>query len=140
MSHHLIPHSDLRQKTQKYVHSLWQAEWSLQTSNKLFEIRPNLSDALPGTTSGRKAETVLCRLHTGHSHYTHSYLLRGEEPPHCIPCNKPISIKHVLLDCWDLYDVRRKYFTATSIRLLFRDVPPDKIFRFLHEVNLLSKL
>ena len=136
----LIPHSDLKPKVSKYVNNLWQEEWSGQSSNKLFEIRPDLHAYLPSSTSGRKEESVLCRLHTGHTHLTHSYLLKGEDPPWCVGCHAPLTVRHILIDCWDLYDVRRKHFTAESMKVLFRDVPPGAIFDFLREVNLFQRL
>ena len=38
--------------------------------------------------TNRKEETVMARLHIGHSFITHSFLLKGEEPPMCIGCDK----------------------------------------------------
>ena len=47
------------------------------------------------TKISRKEEIILSRLRTGHSHITHSYLLKKEEAPYCIPCQKPYTIKHI---------------------------------------------
>ena len=131
-----VPHTDLKPKVQTYTKNLWQEDWNAQNENKLYQIRPDLKESLCCRTHSRKEESVLCRLHTGHSFYTHSYILKGNEPPWCIPCDVPITLKHILLDCWDLYDIRRKHFTADSIKVLFRDVPPDDIFAFLREINI----
>ena len=35
----------------------------------------------------RKEETVLARIHIGHTHLTHGYSLRSEEPPFCVSCD-----------------------------------------------------
>ena len=46
----------------------------------------------------------------GHTYFTHSYLLKGEDMPWCIPCHCPDTVKHILLDCIDLRDTRIKYY------------------------------
>lgn len=135
-----IPYTDLKPKVNSYVKSLWQKEWEDKPDNKLFQIRPKLDDHLLTASKNRKEETVLCRLHTGHSHLTHSYLLKGEEAPWCIGCHERLTLKHILIDCWEVFEIRNKYFTADSMRILFRDVPPDEIFGFLREINIFYKI
>ena len=44
-------------------------------SNKLHGILPKLSDKLLTFCNTRKEDTVLNRLHIGHSFFTHSFLL-----------------------------------------------------------------
>lgn len=46
----------------------------------------------PGTN--RIEETVISRLHIGHSYVTQSFLLKGEEPPVSIPCDELLTIEH----------------------------------------------
>nr|KAG5697965.1 hypothetical protein BaRGS_030278 [Batillaria attramentaria] len=53
---------------------------------------------------------------------------------------KEIPTKKVKVFPNNLTEVRQKYFTAESMELLFRNVPPDKIFGFLREVNLFHKI
>ena len=62
------------------------------------------------------ATTVISRLHIGHSYVTHSFLLKGEEPPVGIPCDELLTIEHMLLFCSDVIDIREWYFTARSLR------------------------
>ena len=52
------------------------------------------------------------RLRIGNSHIMHSYLLKGEEEPQCIPCNVPLTINHILVDCEDLAPTRKKVFSC----------------------------
>ena len=47
----------------------------------------------------RREETALSRLHIGHSHVTHLFLLKGEEPPSRVSCDEPLSLEHTLLSC-----------------------------------------
>nr|KAG5694982.1 hypothetical protein BaRGS_024165 [Batillaria attramentaria] len=49
---------------------------------------------------------------------------------------QPRWVPAVVKKSTDLTEARQKYFTAESMELLFRNVPPDKIFGFLREVNL----
>lgn len=135
-----VPFKDLYPKVKKYVGKVWQEEWNNQRDNKLFQIRPDLDQHLPSVSKNRKEESVMCRLHTGHSYITHSHLLRREEAPKCIACDNTFNIKHVLIDCVNLHNTRLKYYSADSLKTLFRDVPPWKIFNFLKEINVYNKI
>ena len=65
---------------------------------------------------------------SGHSFLTHSFLLKGEEPPMCIGCDKRLPIEHILLTCSDFIEIRESHFTAKSLRMLFKDISHEKIF------------
>ena len=71
---------------------------------------------------------MIGRLHIGHSFLTHSFLLKGEEPPVCIGCDKRLTIEHILLTCSDFIETRESHFTAQSLPMLFPDILPEKIF------------
>ena len=71
---------------------------------------------------------------------THSYLLKGEQPPECIPCNSILSVKHLLIECTDLAPYRDKYFHFDSLKALFDTVKLESLFEFLKEVNLFKKI
>ena len=135
-----IPYSDCRRKVNQYIQDCWQLQWNIQTDNKLHSIKPQLSDTLQHTVKNRREESVLCRLHIGHSFLSHSYLLKRESPPECIPCNERLTIRHLLLDCVDTQEIRTKYYTASSLQVLFRNIPPDKIFQFLREIHVFHLL
>ena len=133
-------YSDFKPSVYKYITKMWQEHWDTQPSNKLHSIVPNLNECISRCRKNRREEVVLCRLHIGHSYFTHSYLLKDEEAPFCFACNEPNTLKHILLTCSDLIQVRRKYFSAESMELLFRNVPPDSIFNFLREVNIYHQI
>ena len=84
----------------------------------------------------RKEETVMARLHIGHSFLTHSFLLKGEEPPMCIGCDKRLTIEHILPTCSDFIEIRESNFTAKSLRVLSKYISPEKIFNFLKAINI----
>ena len=81
----------------------------------------------------------MARLHIGHDFITHSFLLKGEEPPMCIGYDKRLTIEHVLLTCSDFIELRESHFTAKSLRMLFQDISPEKIFNIMKEINVFGK-
>ena len=77
----LMPFSDLRPWTARYIHHVWQKEWdeAVIVTNKLHEILPTLSDKLLSFCKTRKEDTLLNVLHIGHSYLTHSCLLEKKK-------------------------------------------------------------
>ena len=111
------------------------------SSRKINYIRfPVLKECIFCPRTNRKEETVMARLHIGHSFLTQSFLLKGEEPPLCIGCDKRLTIVHILLTCSDFIEIRGSHFTAKSLRMLFKDISPEKIFNFLKEINIFGNL
>ena len=51
---------------------------------------------------------------------THSFILRKEEAPVCVACNVVLTVKHILIECADLLETRKKYFEEKSMYSLFR--------------------
>ena len=137
----LMPFSDLKPLTAKYVYQVWQKEWDETglVSNKFYEILPKLPDKLLSFCNTRRENTVLNRLNIGHSYSTHSFILRKEEAPVCIACNAVITVTHILIECADLLEIRKKYFEEKFVYSLFRNVIPDIIFDFMREIGIFTK-
>ena len=57
----LIPFSDLKSRTNKYILELWQSEWDEFPENKLHKIFPVLKECLVCLRTNRKEETVIAR-------------------------------------------------------------------------------
>ena len=108
----LIPFSDLKPRTNKYILELWQSEWDEFPDNKLHKLFPVLKECVICPRTNRKEETVMARLHIGHSFIIHSFLLKGEEPTMCIGCDKRLTMEHILLTCSDFIEIRERHFTA----------------------------
>ena len=87
-----------------------------------------LKECIVCPRTNRKEETVMARLHIGDSFITHSFLLKGEKPPMWIGCDKCLTIEHIFLTCSDFIEIRESHFTAKSLRMLFKDISPEKIF------------
>ena len=124
MTADLMPFSDLKPLTAKYVYQVWQKEWNeiVLVSNKFHAILPKLPDKLLSFCITRKENTVLNRLHIGHSYLTYSFILRKEEDPVCVACNAVITVKHILIECADSLEIRKKYFEEKSLYSLFRNL------------------
>ena len=65
-----------------------------------------MDDPIPFHGRCRSEETILCRLHVGHTFQTHFYLLKGEEPSVCVPFNEVLSVEHIFTTCMDLHKYR----------------------------------
>ena len=117
---------------------LLQSEWDELPGNKLpYTFFPVLKQCVVCPRTNKKEETVIFRLRIGHFLFiAHSFLLKIEEPPVCIGCDEFLTIEHILLTCSDLIEIRESHFTAQSLRVLFQDIPPEKIFNFLKEINI----
>ena len=108
--------------------------------NKFHEILPKLPDKLLPFCNTRKEDTVSNRLNIGHSYLTHSFILRKEEAPVCVACNAVITVKHILIECADLLEIRQKYFEEKSLYSFFRNVILEVVFDFLREIGVFYKV
>ena len=137
-----VPFNDFKPLINNFIKDVWQQSWSdpANQTNKLFTIKPGLGEWLPGLRTNRREEIILARLRIGHSHITHSYLLKGEEEPQCIPCNAPLTVNHIFVDCVDLAPTRQRYFHVGNLTTLFDTVKFESVFDFLKEVHLYKKI
>jgi len=71
---------------------------------------------------------------------THSFLLSGDDLPECGTCQCPLTVKHILVECVDLKDVRNKHFVASSIKDLFDNIEAHKIIDFIKETRFYKQL
>ena len=104
-----VPYTDLKFHINCLISSKWQECWSPCRDNKLLKIKPTLGEWPPGFKKFRKEEVVVSRLRIGHAYFSHSYILRREDPPECIACQDIYSVRHVLIDCIDLGLIRPRF-------------------------------
>ena len=81
-----------------------------------------------------RKEVTLSRLRIRHSHIAHSYLLKKDEAPYCIPCQKAFTIKHILIEFIDLKPIRQKYYQTTNFKQIFYQINPKKLIGYIKEV------
>ena len=57
----------------------------------------------------------------------------------CIGRDELLTIDRILLTCSNLIEIRESHFTAESLRVLFQDFSPVKIFTFSKAINIFGK-
>ena len=96
----------------------------------------------------RKKETALCRLRIGHTRLTHGYLMCQDPQPYCPDCLVTLTVRHILIECPSLSDLRIKCFLSSRDRddnFALRNILGNffneiALFKFLEEVEILHKL
>ncbi|MPC47302.1 hypothetical protein E2C01_041044 [Portunus trituberculatus] len=99
----------------------------------------------------RRTQIVLVRLQIGHTYLTQKYLLTRDPQPYCNECLVPLTVRHLLVECPSLIELRHRYL----YRCRGRDswvyylskvfgpaclAPGHDVFRFLGEAGLLLNL
>ena len=111
-----------------YNLSLCQEKWNNEThNNKLHHFQPLIGITPLSGVYCHQDETVLRQCHIGHTFYTHSYILKGEDRPRCVGCDEDITVKHILLDCVDFSDQRLRFYSLPNLKHLFTQVPGHQI-------------
>ena len=140
-----LPYSDYFPGIKAAVRASWQFSWTLEMSNKMREI----TDALHPwvySSSTRSKETSLCRLRIGHTRFSHGYLMSGDYPPFCGDCLVPQTVRHILIECPSVTELREQHlkknrdgnFSLDSI--LGRDVDEDNLFDFIEKAGFLNDI
>ena len=73
-----VPYDDFKHCVSQYILSTWQDDWNGAVVNKLSSIEAVLEDWQSSYRQCRKDEVVLCRTRIGHTHLTHSNILRKD--------------------------------------------------------------
>ena len=135
-----VPYTDLKVNVNSVCKQMWQAQWNACRDNKLFQINPTVGDFYVWTGLSHREEIVITRARIGHTYFTHSYLLKGEEMSWCIPRHCPDTVKHILLDCINLCDTRIKYYRdINAVEKLFNE-NASNIINHLKECGLFKKI
>ena len=80
----------------------------------------------------------MSRLRIGHTYFSHSYILRREDPPECTACQEIYSVRHVLIDCIDLGLIRPRFYSVPDMKTLFDTVSVDRIISLLRVMMIIS--
>ena len=88
--------------------------WEKQTENKLHELKPDFNSKCSFLGYSRQIQPKITRCRIGHTRLTHAYLLINEQPPFCISCNEPFTVKNFLITCTEFNYIRKKYYTNTQ--------------------------
>ena len=136
-----IPHTDFKSNIHQYVMNKCQSVWEKQTENKLHELKPEFNSKCSFLSYSRQNQTKITRCRIEHTRLTHAYLLTNDQPPFCISCNEPFTVKHFLITCTKFNYIRKKTtIRQKPVKELFNDTPCDKTINFLKETTLFNKL
>lgn len=134
-----LPHTDYKHAVKQYVQSIWHENWNKLQDNKLHSIKPKLQLRKP-LQLNRRDSVVLTRLKIGHSPLTHQFLLTQEEKPFCVGCQKNFTIRHILTECSDFHETRKKYYRCREIKDIFDVIDVKKILGFIREIGLYKRI
>lgn len=147
-----VPCTDLFPVLRVVILNSWQERWNTQgATTKMFELTRSVSP--PWTYTGvrnRRHQTALVRLRIGHTRLTHGFLMSRDYQPYCDDCLVPLTVRHLLIECPSLADLRIRYLYrccgSDGLFLLSRILGPEclapgfNVIQFLEEANLLSYL
>ena len=135
-----LPAHELIPRVSKFCLAEWQDIWNCCEGNKLHSIYTTVGTVTHSKNISRYDSVIINRLRIGHCRLTHSYLLSGDDLPTCDTCTLPLTVKHILLDCPSLQDIREKYFKASSLKELFESVDNQTIINCIEDTNFYHQL
>ncbi|MPC93138.1 hypothetical protein E2C01_088260 [Portunus trituberculatus] len=57
-----------------------------------------------------RTQIVLARFRIGYTYLTQRYMLTRDPQPYCDDCLVPLTVRHLLVECSSLIDLRHRYF------------------------------
>ena len=135
-----LPAAELIPYVSKFCLDEWQDIWDCCEGNKLHSIYPTVGIAEHSKNMSCYDSVLLNRLQIGHFRLTHSYLLCGGDPPSRQSCGIPLMVKHILLECTNLGNIREKYFTVSSLTHLFKSIDNHTVINVIKETNFYRQL
>ncbi|MPC75731.1 hypothetical protein E2C01_070125 [Portunus trituberculatus] len=99
----------------------------------------------------RRKQIVLALLRIGHTYLTQKYLLTRDPQPYCDDCLVPLTVRHLLVECLSLIELRHRYlyrcrgrdsgvFYLSKVLGPASLAPGHDVFRFQGEAGLLPNL
>ncbi|MPC64239.1 hypothetical protein E2C01_058350 [Portunus trituberculatus] len=71
--------------------------------------RSPLPLSITGYIRDRRTQILLARLRIGHTYLTQRNLLTRDPQPYCYDCLVPLTVRHLLVECPGLMDLRHRY-------------------------------
>ena len=135
-----LPFTNYKTKIKHYIRRKWQIIWDMVSNNKLYKNHPTIKLEITEPLTNRRQDIILSRIRIGYTYLTHTYLLKGETLPWCTCCNQLLTVSLILVDCKKYKNIRKKSYHATTLALLFKDVPAFQIIEYLKKVDYIQLL
>ena len=134
-----LTYQDANLVVNRLITAKWQLRWNA-TQGKLKQIRPGI-EPWP-LELNRRGQVLITRLRIGHTRITHDYLMTRGRPPECPRCPTTIlTVKHILIECPHLRDIRRKHRLGNSLKeILGRTADVERVIAFLTEIQLIEQI
>ena len=127
---------------QPFISSLWQERWDKEVDNKLHAIMPQIDEKYYSGCNNRNDEVIINRLRI-HTRLTHSFRMENRpHPPLCDQCegDHELTVKHILIECSFLKNIRRRHYDVTDLNQLFKTVSSKRILDFVKDIGLYNSL
>ncbi|XP_055604283.1 uncharacterized protein LOC129752534 [Uranotaenia lowii] len=135
-----IPQSDATRFIHKTIRNAWNIKWFNHSHAKMREVK-NTTEKWSDRPS-QPERRALTRLRTGHTRLTHAHIITKDEPPLCISCHSPITVKHILTTCHQYLPLRQSCDLSPRIRQTLSNCPYEekKLITFLTKSKLLFEI
>ena len=130
-----VHYADLKPVVNSYIQQAVQIKWDVYIHGRDINLlKPTLGPPKKFKHLTRAEEVVITRLRIDHTRATKSHILSRGPPTACQHCGQ--TIKHMLLECTVLQQIRGEYYMADSLGTLFETSPETCIVEFLREAAL----
>ena len=92
----ILLYGDFKKHINVLLKRKWQSQWDEAVNNKLHAIHPQLGLWPGGSRIIRREESVLTRIRIGHTHLTHCFLLKEENPPQLLTSSTVLHLTHMV--------------------------------------------
>ena len=110
-SHPILPAKDMKTYIKNIFKQQRKTDYNEINTNQLW-LKHTLTEIKtrpPATNLVREDNIKITRLQIGHTDMTHNYLYKNEPKPRCNLCAEILTVKHILLECDELKETRKKY-------------------------------
>ena len=124
---HPTYYKDYNSLFKKSILDYWQSKWTQIINNDarpdiLEKIKPKIESWPSSFLRSRRKEVLLCRVRLGHTRLTHGHRMANEPQKHCILCNIPLTVEHILIECPSYQHQRSRLFgTSTTLNSILGD-------------------
>ena len=100
-------YAHIQDKGRKWLQNWWDG---VDKGRKLYNVDPKVGEKLYPSFNLRLEEIKYNRIRLGHTRFTHKHLPAGEDPPECLICLRPVTVKHIFIECPRYTQARTQFF------------------------------